>query len=57
MFEDKMTDKIIEIINGFVIRQKFIDNPNTYYEAKRGGKVFTSHSLSYLKKKVKTYGL
>lgn len=52
-----MTDKIIEIINGFVIRQKFIDNPNTYYEAKRGGKVFTSHSLSYLKKKVKTYGL
>ena len=48
--------KVIELINGFVITERLSGSINKYYQAKRGDKVFVSHSLSYIKAKVKSYG-
>ena len=51
-----LLDKIIEIVNGFIIKERLADSTEKYCEAKRGDKVFVSSSLSYIKNKARLYG-
>lgn len=53
--KNKMDTKIIEIKNGFVITQRLIGSPNSYFQAKKDSVVFTSKSLPYIRKKVSEY--
>ena len=40
------------VLNGFEIKTRLAGTPQEYHTAKRGDEVFTSKSMSYLKRKI-----
>ena len=40
-------------LNGFEIKTRLEGTPQEYHTAKRGDEVFTSKSMSYIKRKIK----
>lgn len=40
------------MLNGFEIKTRLAGTPQEYHTAKRGDEVFTSKSMSYIKRKV-----
>jgi hypothetical protein len=49
--------KVIMEINGFTFSSRLIGTSACYHIAKRGDTVFTSKEMSYLIRKVKSYGI
>ena len=45
--------ELIMILNGFEIKTRLAGTPQEYHTAKRGDEVFTSKSMSYIKRKIK----